>query len=109
MDQFNPLNPVGMSREFTQQNTLVVIDMKVILKCIKEGKATRTYIYGLEDFLSGEKLEILIKNLPKKLGTSLFKKEENGKKMYGYSGDHRMEIKEILIKEKVPKDKISCK
>jgi translation initiation factor 1 (eIF-1/SUI1) len=98
---------LGNFTDFSGNNLLSAIDRKVILKHIKDGKGWRTYIIGLDGFMTPNNLDTFTSKLKKTLGTALLKKEEDGKIMFGYSGDHRKEISEIIIKEKlVPKDKI---
>lgn len=69
------------------------IDKKVTIKFLKEKKTSRTYIQGIDGFLQQEKIDEMVKDLKKKLGTGLFK-NENG---YGFQGDHRDNIKKYLL------------
>lgn len=94
------------------------IDKRVTLRFMKEKKTSRTYIEGLEDFLSEEQINDIIKKI-KKFGTSYFKrtdeddedKDKKSKKSpaiaHGFSGDHKTKIIKMLTEEyKIPKDKI---
>jgi translation initiation factor 1 (eIF-1/SUI1) len=97
------------------------IDKRVTIRFLKEKRTTRTYIEGLEDFLSEEQINELIKKI-KKLGTSYLKRtdedsdEEKKNKTkksatpviaHGFNGDHKTKIIKILTEEyKIPKEKI---
>jgi hypothetical protein len=97
------------------------IDKRITIRFMKEKRTTRTYIEGLEDFLSEETINELIKRI-KKLGTSYLKRteedEEDDKKTktkktstpaiaHGFNGDHKTKIIKILTEEyKIPKEKI---
>jgi translation initiation factor 1 (eIF-1/SUI1) len=89
----------------SEQEILNEIDKKIYLRMLKEGKATRTYIEGLERFFTDVECKEIGNKIKKKLSTSYFYKQEN--KSHGYNGDHRLRLKEILQKEyKIPSDKI---
>ena len=92
----------------TTQNLLSQIDRKLILKFMKEGKASRTYILGLEGYLKQDEQLTLMKDIQKKLGTSLLKKmTEDNKPIYGLGGDHVNTIYDIIIKKNIaPKGEI---
>ena len=92
----------------TTQNLLSQIDRKLILKYMKEGKASRTYILGLEGYLKQDEQLTLMKDIQKKLGTSLLKKmTEDNKPIYGLGGDHVNTIYDIIIKKNIaPKGEI---
>jgi IS5 family transposase len=97
------------------------IDKRITIRFMKEKRTTRTYIEGLEDFLSEETIGELIKKI-KKLGTSYLKRteeeSEDDKKIktkktstpaiaHGFNGDHKLKIIKILTEDyKIPKDKI---
>lgn len=89
------------------------IDSKITLRLIKEKKTSRTYIEGLEKFMSLEEIAKLISKMKKQLGTGSVEKEiqENKKtiKIYGFGGDHRETIKEELINLAIAEDKIDIK
>jgi len=85
-------------------NLLTQIDRKVILKCMKEGKNTKTYIIGLEGYLKDSDQISFVKEIQKKLGTSMLKKmTEDKKPIYGLGGDHINSIFEFLIKKNIVK------
>ena len=89
-------------------NIIDDIDKRIVLKFMKEGKTSRTYIIGLDKFMTEETLKDLIKSLPKTLGTSSIKKEHENSYIYGFSGDHVNTIYDILIKKKIAsKDQIT--
>ena len=97
------------------------IDKRITIRFMKEKRTTRTYIEGLEDFLSEETIGELIKKI-KKLGTSYLKRTEeepeDDKKIktkkasasaiaHGFNGDHKLKIIKILTEDyKIQKDKI---
>jgi hypothetical protein len=97
------------------------IDKRVTLRFMKEKRTSRTYIEGLEDFLSEETINEIIKKI-KKLGTSYFKRTDEDveddlktktKKSstpaiaHGFSGDHKIKIIKMLTEEyNIPKNKI---
>lgn len=91
----------------SKKNTIINIDNKVEIKNQKEKKGTRTYIIGLEHFLSSDECNELCKTLKKKLGSACVIKEEDEIKQYGFQGNHIDNIAKYL-KEKniVPVDKI---
>lgn len=92
----------------TSENLLSQIDRKIILKYMKEKKTSRTYILGLEGYLKQDEQLILMKDIQKKLGTSLLKKmTEDNKPIFGLGGDHVNTIYDIIIKKKIaPKGEI---
>ena len=92
------------------------IDKRVTLRFMKEKKTSRTYIEGLEDFLSEDQINEIIKKI-KKFGTSYLKRtDEDGEDKtskkpvaiaHGFNGDHKTKIIKMLTEEyKIPKDKI---
>jgi hypothetical protein len=90
------------------ENLLSQIDRKLILKYMKEGKSSRTYILGLEGYLKQDEQLTLMKDIQKKLGTSLLKKmTEDNKPIFGLGGDHVNTIYDYIIKKKIaPKGEI---
>ena len=97
------------------------IDKRITIRFLKEKRTTRTYIEGLEDFISEDQINELIKKI-KKLGTSYLKRTdedtEDDKKTktkksstsyiaHGFNGDHKTKIIKFLMEDyKIPKDKI---
>jgi translation initiation factor 1 (eIF-1/SUI1) len=87
-------------KQLKSDESLSFIDSKIILRFVKEKRTNRTYIMGLHDFMTDEKLITLVNDLKKKLGTSVLeRKTEDGKKYYGFQGNHINTIKNILIKD----------
>ena len=79
------------------------IDNKITLKYIKNGKAARTHIFGLHNFIL-EHIKIA-KDIQKKLSTGYFYVKDT--KEHCYNGEHKNKLERILINEyKIPKDKI---
>jgi translation initiation factor 1 (eIF-1/SUI1) len=97
------------------------IDKRITIRFLKEKRTTRTYIEGLEDFISEEQINDLIKKI-KKLGTSYLKRTdediEDDKKTktkksstpyiaHGFNGDHKTKIIKFLTEDyNIPKEKI---
>jgi len=92
----------------TQQDLLKQIDRKIIVKYMKEGKNTKTYVYGLDDYMKPEVHQQFCKDLQKKkLGTSLIIRKENEQTIYAFGGDHCDKIVQELINTKIiPKNEI---
>ncbi len=91
------------------ENILYEIDKHIRLRFLKEGRASRTYIEGLEGFFTDEQVKTIASSIKKTLSTGyLCKTDENGVIVaHGYNGDHIERIKKILIeKYNVPNDKI---
>lgn len=91
--------------DIEQDNDLLKkIDQKIILKFMKEGKTSRTYIIGIHSyFKSEEDTNKFMKNLQKKLGTSYLKKNVDGIPHFGFCGDHIDKICEEIIKNNIAK------
>jgi two-component SAPR family response regulator len=92
----------------SQQDILKQIDRKIIVKYMKEGKNTKTYIYGLDYYMKPEAHQQFCKDLQKKkLGTSMIKRVEDDKTIYAFGGDHCDKIILELINTKIiPKNEI---
>jgi hypothetical protein len=92
----------------TNQDILKQIDRKIIVKYMKEGKNTKTYVFGLDDYMKPEVHQQFCKELQKKkLGTSLIIRTENEKTVYAFGGDHCDKIIQELINTKIiPKNEI---
>lgn len=99
---------IGNNAKSNSLNAIAEIDKHIEIKFLKEGRRNKTYIYGLSDYIDGEKeLQKCIEKLQKRLGTSLIEEEKDGKKFYGFGGDHVNILKKFAIDElKIPKDKI---
>lgn len=96
--------------ENTDTNILEQIDRKLIIKYMKEGRASRTYVYGLMSYINSEE-DIMkhMKKLQKSMGTSLFKTYDDKKKIIiGLGGEHIRTIYEYIIKNNIcPENEIS--
>ncbi len=93
----------------SQQDILNLIDRRVKLRFMKDKKASRTYIEGLEKFFDDEKIKTLTKVIQKKLSTGYtVKTDENNIVVgHGYNGDHKERIKKFLVDDyNIPEDKI---
>ena len=93
----------------SQQDILNLIDRRIKLRFMKEKRASRTYIEGLEKFFDEEKIKIMTKVIQKKLSTGYTtKSDENNIVLgHGYNGDHKERIKKYLVEDyNIPADKI---
>jgi len=92
----NPLN-------LCEENLLKQIDRKIIIKFLKEGKTSRTYIFGIDGFIkSQQEIDTFIKKLQKTLGTSLITKQsDTNTPVYGFGGDHIRTIYDFILKNKI--------
>ena len=92
----------------SQQDILKQIDRKIIVKYMKEGKNTKTFVYGLDYYMKPEAHQQFCKDLQKKkLGTSMIKRVDDDKIIYGFGGDHCDKIIQELINTKIiPKNEI---
>lgn len=88
------------------QTILYEVDKQITLKYKKEKKSSRTYIYGLEDFMEQKEIEKICKLLKKNLGTGLHITEEEGKNIYGFQGNFIDKISEFLISKGIDSSKI---
>jgi len=80
------------------------IDQKIVLKFMKEGKTSRTYIIGIHSYFKSEEDTIkFMKNLQKKLGTSYLKKMVDDVPHFGFGGEHIDKICEEIIKNNIAK------
>lgn len=83
-------------------NILKQIDKKIVLKFMKEVKTSRTYIFGLDDYIrTKEDRDDFLKNLKKSLGTSIIERHDNNQNVYGFAGDHVKKIYECIVKKKI--------
>ncbi len=116
---------IGNNSKSNNLSLIAEIDKHIEIRFLKEGRRNKTYVYGLGDYIEiadkGDKADKVIdkekekekellkfvEKLQKKLGTSVLWEEKDGKKYFGFGGDHVNTIKNIVISElKVPKDKI---
>lgn len=99
---------IGNNAKSNNNNLIAEIDKHIEIKFIKEGRRNKTYIYGLDDYIEDKKeLKKCVEKLQKKMGTSLLEEEKDGKKCYGFGGDHVNTLKIFVINDlKVPKDKV---
>lgn len=102
----NETNEINEFNEFNntqnEENILKQIDRKITLKFMKEVKTSRTYIFGLDNYIKiKEDKNNFIKNLKKSLGTSVIEKETNIGKAYGFAGDHMKYIYDYIVKKNI--------
>lgn len=89
----------------------IEINKCIQLTYLKEGRAKRTYVYGLEHFITDQKkIKQYVKSLQVDLATSLVENEDGeGRKRFGFNGKHGQKIKEKLMTDlKIGSDKIEC-
>ena len=83
------------------------IDKIVTIRWLKEKKTSRTYVTGLQDFISTEEIKKIVKTLKEKLGTGAVEVKNDDKSEYGFQGDHKEKIKKFLIEQVcIPEKKI---
>lgn len=100
---------IGNNTKSNDSNLIAEIDKHIEIRFLKEGRRNKTYIFGLCDYIEGGEKELkkCVEKLQKKLGTSLLEEEKDGKKYYGFGGDHVNTLKSYVINDlKVPKDKV---
>lgn len=87
-----------------ETDLLKKIDQKIIIKYMREGKTSRTYMIGVHNYFKKEEdLTTYMKNLQKKLGTSFLKKMVDDIPHFGFAGEHIDKIYEELLKNKIAK------
>lgn len=91
------------NKEETETNILNQIDRKLIIKYMKEGKSSRTYIYGLSSYIDSEdQIMNHAKKIQKSLGTSILKRHDDDNKIIiGFGGEHIRTIYEYIIKNNI--------
>ena len=89
----------------TNSDVLSQIDKKLILKYHREGKNSRTYIIGLNNYFDDAKQIDFMKTFKKKLGTSCTKTIIDNNMVYGFGGDHVNTLYEYFAKI-VPKHEL---
>ena len=92
----------------TNKDILSQIDRKLLVKFMKEGRNSKTYVIGLDYYMKPDTHLNFCKDLQKKkLSTGMIKRMDDNKTTYVFAGDHRDKIIEELIKTKlVPKNEI---
>lgn len=96
-----PNEPIQDETE-NEESILKQIDRKLTLKFMKEVKTSRTYIFGLDNYIKvKEDRNEFIKNLKKSLGTSVIEKEAESGQAYGFAGDHVKYIYEYIVKKNI--------
>jgi translation initiation factor 1 (eIF-1/SUI1) len=93
----------------TQQDLLNLIDRRIKLRFIKEKRASRTYIDGLDKFFDTNFIKDMVKEIQKKLSTGYNSLTDiDGKNTsHGFNGEHKERIRKILVEEyNIPADKI---
>jgi len=76
-----------------------VLDKKIEIKYIKDGRAYRTFVFNLEVHIKDKKLldDTIINQMKKSFGTSCVYKETEFGCAYGFAGDLGIKIKSFLI------------
>jgi len=95
-------NETILSETQNEKSLLKQIDRKLTLKFMKEIKTSRTYIFGLDNYIKvKEERNDFIKCLKKSLGTSVIEKEAEFGQAYGFAGDHVKYICEYIVKKNI--------
>ncbi len=77
-------------------------EKKIEFKFVKEKRASRTYVLNLEHYVNDPvKLELLLKNIKKSMGTGCIKKETEFGLGYGFNGDLKNRIIQYLIENEI--------
>lgn len=75
-----------------------VMDKKIDIKYMKDGKSHRTFVYNLEYYIPDKKVrEQHIKKMQQQFGTSCAYKSTSFGNAYGFGGDFSAKIKEYLL------------
>lgn len=88
---------VDINNMFSLNEQFEDLDKKITIKYLKEKRTSRTYIEGIENFVSEKDIGTFCGKLKKQLGTGVITRDFNENKLYGFNGDHRQRIKDILI------------
>ena len=91
------------SESENETDILKQIDKKLVIKYMKEIKTSRTYIYGLYNYIkTKEDTKEFLKKIKKALGTSVVEKiDEDNNIIYGFAGDHTKYIYDYIIKNNI--------
>jgi translation initiation factor 1 (eIF-1/SUI1) len=98
MDDFLDAN-VDKNDDFQEQK-------KIVIKHRKIKRATRTFLYNIEDWLETDEIKTVSKKIKKKLGTSSQTITDDEGTALTFNGDHTDEIKSMMIEYS---DKLSNK
>jgi translation initiation factor 1 (eIF-1/SUI1) len=100
-----------MDNGSNSQNVLEELDKKLIIKFKRFKGKNKTFIYGLENILDSQKLDVFLRKIKKKLGCGgVLTEDEDKIKMIEFMGDHRLKIKEIILDDKlIDENKIEMK
>jgi hypothetical protein len=91
----------------TSIGILTNLDKHVEIRFLKEKKTSRTYLIGLEDFIDEKQLDKVVKIIQTTLATGLTTKKVDGKKRFGFNGNHVNFMKKYLVEKlNIPLDKI---
>lgn len=74
-----------------------LVDKKIEMKYIKDGRSHRTFVFNLELYIKKEDLNILINKMKKSFGTQCAYKETEFGFAYGFAGDLTSRIKQYLL------------
>ncbi len=85
-----------------EDSILKQIDRKIVLKFMKEVRTSRTYVFGLENYLKTKQdRDEFVKYIKKSLGTSVIEKEGETGPAYGFAGDHIKYIYDYIVKKNI--------
>lgn len=90
MDNF--LNTTEDNKEEIQEQK------KIVIKHRKIKRATRTFLYNIDSWMSPDNIKILKKHVQKKLATSSQVITDDEGVALTFNGDHSLVIKELVIK-----------
>lgn len=78
------------------------IDKKIIIKYMKEVRTSRTYIFGIHNYIrTKEERDKFVKHIKKSLGTSVIEKNDGDGVVYGFAGEHIKYIYDYIVKNNI--------
>ncbi len=96
------LNSDDLNSISSEEDILKQIDRKLTLKYMKEVKTSRTYIFGLDNYIKNKNdRNDFVKSIKKTLGTSVVEKKDGDTTSYGFAGDHIKYIYEYIVKKNI--------
>lgn len=70
---------------------------KIVIKHRKIKRATRTFLYNINDWLQPDEIKVVSKKIKKKLGTSSQIITDNEGTALTFNGDHTQEIRQLML------------
>lgn len=70
---------------------------KIVIKHRKIKRATRTFLYNINDWLQPDEIKVVSKKIKKKLGTSSQIITDTEGTALTFNGDHTQEIRQLML------------